>query len=117
MAAHKRNTQQIPPVPKLTRQQALAVRMGQQGSIQDADYCEIFSMNRLEASPQLAELVMRGVLIHQGERRDARYPAGPAWETWWSAAREGFLSQRRVLAVIDPFHRSCTRVGLSKWEF
>lgn len=76
-----------PPVSKPTPPQGLAARMTRQGFIQNKDYREIFGINRLEASQRLADLVMEGVLIRQGERRGARCQAGPAWQTWLNGAQ------------------------------
>ena len=77
-----------PPVLKPTPQQGLAARMARQGFIQNKDYREIFGINRLEASQRLADLVIQGVLIRQGERRGARYQAGPVWENWLGGAQK-----------------------------
>lgn len=62
--------------------------MARQGFIQNKDYREIFGINRLEASQRLADLVIQGVLIRQGERRGARYQAGPVWETRLGGAQK-----------------------------
>ncbi len=68
--------------PKLTPHQVLKTRMAKQGYIQNADYREVFNVNRADANLQIKELVARGVLTREGERRGARYSAGPAWEPW-----------------------------------
>lgn len=76
-----------PLTPKLTPHQVLKMRMAKQGYIQNADYREIFNVNRTDATQQLAELWRQGVLDREGERRGARYLPGPAWEPWIRAQK------------------------------
>ena len=76
-----------PLTPKLTPHQVLKMRMTQQGYIQNADYREIFNVNRTDATQQLAELWRQNVLTREGKRRGARYLPGPAWEPWIRAQK------------------------------
>jgi ATP-dependent DNA helicase RecG len=71
----------------LTAEESLAVRLRSKGSIQNADYRELFNVERRAAITALAGLVDRGVLVRTGERRGARYSAGPEFDRWVDAAK------------------------------
>jgi predicted HTH transcriptional regulator len=49
------------------------------GFVTNADYREIFGVDRAAAKAALRELVRRGALLLEGERRGARYVPGPVW--------------------------------------
>ncbi len=49
------------------------------GRISNADYREIFGVDRPQATRRLALLVKEGVLVLAGEKRGAHYVPGPAW--------------------------------------
>jgi ATP-dependent DNA helicase RecG len=71
----------------MTPEEAIALRMRSQGSIQNADYREVFKVERRAAITALSELVEQGVLVRTGERRGARYTAGPELDRWVDAAK------------------------------
>jgi ATP-dependent DNA helicase RecG len=71
----------------LTAEDSLAVRLRSNGTIQNADYRELFNVERRAAITALAGLVDRGVLVRTGERRGARYSAGPEFDRWVEAAK------------------------------
>lgn len=66
----------------------LALRLRTNGSIQNADYREVFGASRAEAKAALSDLVERGVLLRSGERRGTRYSAGPGLNAWSPPAKE-----------------------------
>ena len=68
--------------PALTPYQSIAARMDQKGHIQNADYREIFAVERRHAGLALGQLVETEVLVRSGTRRGTRYHPGPAWKTW-----------------------------------
>jgi ATP-dependent DNA helicase RecG len=59
----------------------LVARMDAVGAITNADYREIFGVDRATAKAALKDLVRRAVLVMEGERRTARYVRGPSWPT------------------------------------
>lgn len=66
----------------LRPQQVLSLRMQERGFIKNADYREIFNVQRPEAKRVLAQMVASGVLAQEGERRGARYKPGTRWGVW-----------------------------------
>jgi len=70
------------PPRRLTPVEVLAVRMRDRGFIKNADYRETHDVDRPQATRALSELVDRGVLIREGERRGARYRPGANWDRW-----------------------------------
>lgn len=64
-----------PPAPEVL----LVSRMASVGAITNSDYREIFGVDRAAAKAALRDLVRRGVLVMEGERRGARYVRGPQW--------------------------------------
>lgn len=71
----------------MTPEESLALRLRSEGSIQNADYREVFKVERRAAITALAALVEQGVLVRSGERRGARYTAGPELDRWVSTAK------------------------------
>ena len=63
----------------------LAKRMSAQGFIRNADYREIFGVDRPKAMRALAGLVAETVLRQEGERRGTRYRPADRWEAWLQA--------------------------------
>jgi hypothetical protein len=49
------------------------------GFITNADYREAFGVERYEAKQALARWTSAGVVAREGERRAAKYRAGPNW--------------------------------------
>lgn len=74
--------------------EVIAGRMQRQGSIQNADWREVFGVDRREALATLAELAHSGVLVREGERRGSRYRPGPGWGAW---VREGGADERHTV--------------------
>ncbi len=70
-----------------TSEQVLALRMEEEGSIQNGDYREAFGVDRRAALTALSELVTQGVLVRDGERRGTRYRPGPDWSAWTKPAQ------------------------------
>jgi len=70
-----------------TPQQVLALRMGDEGSIQNSDYRDAFGVDRHAALAALSELVAQDVLVRDGERRGTRYRPGPDWDAWANPAQ------------------------------
>lgn len=62
--------------------EVLALRLKTQGSIRNADYREVFGVQREHAKAALGDLVQRGVLMRSGERRGTRYSPGPELDAW-----------------------------------
>ena len=62
--------------------QVLARRLRAQGNIQNADFREVFGVERDVAKARLQDLVARGVLIRTGERRGTRYHPGSQFDAW-----------------------------------
>lgn len=71
----------------MTPEESLALRLRSEGSIQNADYREVFKVERRAAITALAALVEQGVLVRSGERRGVRYTAGPKLDLWVSTAK------------------------------
>jgi Fic family protein len=67
-------------------QRVLALRLQTQGSLRNADYREVFGVERHAAKAELRELVRRGVLLRAGERRGTSYSRGPEFDAWLDAA-------------------------------
>jgi len=65
----------------------LAKRMGVKGFIRNADYREIFGVDRAKATRALAGLVADGVLRQEGERRGTRYRPADHWVGWLQAGK------------------------------
>lgn len=68
----------------LSPKEVLAARMRARGIVQNADYREVFGINRTQAKRELSELVTDGVLRLVGRGRGAGYLPGPEWEAWLS---------------------------------
>jgi ATP-dependent DNA helicase RecG len=64
-----------PPTPT----ELLVRRMESTGFITNADYREAFGVDRYQAKQALARWTATNVLVREGERRAARYRAGPSW--------------------------------------
>lgn len=60
----------------------LARRMATRGFVRNADYRDIFGVDRAAARRALSELVTDGVLHQEGERRGTRYRPAGRWEAW-----------------------------------
>ena len=71
----------------LTPERVLALRIQQEGSIQNRDYRDAFGVDRRAALAALNGLVAQGVLVREGQRRGARYRPGPAWDAWAKRAQ------------------------------
>ena len=54
-------------------------RMESAGFVTNADYREVFGVERYEAKLALARWTTASILLREGERRAARYRAGPNW--------------------------------------
>lgn len=67
------------PGPPPPPDQLLVRRMAAVGFVTNADYREIFGVDRAAAKAALRELVRRGALVLEGERRGAHYVPGPDW--------------------------------------
>jgi predicted HTH transcriptional regulator len=68
------------PVP--TPRQVLAGRMKEQGYIQNADYRDVFGVDRYMATKALGQLALSEVLRQEGEKRGTRYLPGRKWDEW-----------------------------------
>lgn len=64
-----------------TPMERLKARMAASGRITNADFREIFGVDRVAAAEQLAALVADGQLDERGERRGAHYVPGPKWKS------------------------------------
>lgn len=63
-----------------------ARRLATQGSIQNADYRDVFGIERDAAKEALRQLVAREVLVRTGNRRGTRYSRGPRFDAWAAEA-------------------------------
>lgn len=73
------------PVP--TPSQVLAGRMKEQGYIQNADYRDVFGVDRYTATKALGQLALSEVLRQEGEKRGTRYLPGRKWDEWAAGGR------------------------------
>lgn len=64
------------------RAQVIAGRMRTQGHIRNADYREVFGVDRAAAKADLRALTTSGVLIRTGERRGTKYLPGAGFDSW-----------------------------------
>jgi hypothetical protein len=72
----------VPVEDQPSSERLLAQRLEARGYVQNADYRDAFGVDRHEALRGLGELVDRGVLVREGERRGARYIPGPHYTRW-----------------------------------
>jgi len=56
--------------------------MVERGHIRNADYREVFGVDRTGAKSELRTLVASSVLVRTGERRGTKYLPGTGFESW-----------------------------------
>jgi ATP-dependent DNA helicase RecG len=61
------------------RQRKAVVRVMEQGLLTNTDYQELTGASRTTARRDLEELISKGVLVRQGEKRGVHYVLAPKW--------------------------------------
>jgi hypothetical protein len=80
--ASYRVTSPTPDTARPSPERVLALRLQSPGGIRNADYREIFGVERHAAKSELRELVRKGVLLRSGERRGTSYSRGAGFDAW-----------------------------------